>query len=83
MIVKMKQPFLGEIEVYGSPFKMSETPGRVTGYAPLLGEHTRKILSSVLGYSDDKINSLFVDKVVYEEDAVHDLIRDPGLQQDE
>ncbi|MEE8578213.1 MAG: CoA transferase, partial [candidate division Zixibacteria bacterium] len=83
MIVKMKQPFLGEIEVYGSPFKMSETPGRVTGYAPLLGEHTRKILSGVLGYSDDKINSLFMDKVVYEEDAVHDLDRELGLQQEE
>jgi crotonobetainyl-CoA:carnitine CoA-transferase CaiB-like acyl-CoA transferase len=83
MIVKMKQPFLGEIEVYGSPFKMSETPGRVTGYAPLLGEHTRKILSGVLGYGDDKINSLFMDKVVYEEDAVHDLDRELGLQQEE
>ncbi len=83
MIVKMKQPFLGEIEVYGSPFKMSETPGRVTGYAPLLGEHTRKILSGVVGYSDDKINSLFMDKVVYEEDVVHDLDRELGLQQEE
>ena len=83
MLVKMKQPFLGEIEVYGSPFKMSETPGRVTGYAPLLGEHTRKILSGVLGYGDDKINSLFMDKVVYEEDAVHDLDRELGLQQEE
>ena len=84
MLVEMKQPFLGEIEVYGSPFKMSETPGRVTGHAPLLGEDTRKILSGILGYSEDRIDSLFADKVVYEEDAVHDLNSElRRLQQDE
>ena len=73
MIVKMKQPFAGELEVYGSPFKMSQTPGRVTGYAPLIGEHSREVLSRVLGYSDEQIDMLFDRGVICKEDAVDRL----------
>lgn len=73
MIVKMKQPFADETEVYGSPFKMSQTPGRVTGYAPLLGEHNRQILSGILGYDGKKIKQLLREKIIYQEDAVDRL----------
>jgi len=73
MLVKMKQPFAGEIETYNSPFKMSETPGRIMGYAPLLGEHNREILSSELGYDDETINRLFEEGVIYREPAVDRL----------
>jgi len=73
MLVKMKQPFAGEIEVYGSPLKMSETPGRVTGHAPLIGEHSRNVLSRVLGYNDEQIDKLFEDEVLYKEEAVDRL----------
>jgi len=73
MIVKMKQPFAGELEVYGSPFKMSQTPGRVTGYTPLLGEHGREVLSSILEYSDEQIDKLFEEGVLYKEEAVDRL----------
>jgi CoA:oxalate CoA-transferase len=73
MLVKMKQPFAGEIETYGSPFKMSETPGRVTGHAPLIGEHSREVLSTVLGYNNEEIDKLFNDGVIYKEEAVDRL----------
>ncbi|MDP2854501.1 MAG: CoA transferase [Smithellaceae bacterium] len=73
MLVKIKQPFAGEIETYNSPFKMSETPGRVMGYAPLLGEHNREILSSKLGYDNETINRLFEEGVIYREPAVDRL----------
>lgn len=73
MLVKMKQPFAGEIETYGSPLKMSETPGRVTGHAPLIGEHCRDILSSVLGYNDKQIDRLFEEGIIYKEAAVDRL----------
>ncbi len=73
MIVKMKQPFVGELEVYGSPFKMSRTPGRVTGYTPLIGEHSREVLSRILDYGDEQIDSLFEEGVIYKEEAVDRL----------
>lgn len=73
MIVKMKQPFAGEIEVYGSPFKMSQTPGRVTGYTPLLGEHSKEVLSQILGYDDELIDKLFKEGIIYKEEAVDGL----------
>jgi crotonobetainyl-CoA:carnitine CoA-transferase CaiB-like acyl-CoA transferase len=73
MLVKIKQPFAGEIEIYNSPFRMTETPGRVMGYAPLLGENNREILSGDLGYSDEDINRLFAKGVIYKEEAVDRL----------
>jgi CoA:oxalate CoA-transferase len=73
MIVKMKQPFVGEVETYGSPFKMSATSAGVRGYAPLLGEHNRQILSSMLGCSDEQVNALYERRVLYKETAVDKL----------
>jgi|YelNatPaOPRAMG01_1025707.scaffolds.fasta_scaffold34376_2 crotonobetainyl-CoA:carnitine CoA-transferase CaiB-like acyl-CoA transferase len=73
MLVKLKQPFVGEIETYGSPFRMSETPGRVMGHAPLIGEHSGEILSRILGYSDAEIKRLFARGVIYKEPAVDRL----------
>lgn len=73
MVVKMKQPFAGEIETYGSPFRMSETPGRITGYAPLMGENSREILSGILGYDNKKIERLFSEGVIDKEEAVDKL----------
>jgi len=70
MLVKMKQPFVGEFEIYNSPFRMTETPGRVMGYAPLLGENNREILSRDLGYSKAEIDQLLAEGVLYQEEAV-------------
>ena len=39
----------------GFPVKMSETPATMRIGAPLLGEHTVKILKDMLDYSDEKI----------------------------
>jgi CoA:oxalate CoA-transferase len=73
MLVKIKQPFVGEIEIYNSPFRMTETPGKVMGYSPLLGENNREILSRDLGYGDEEINQLFAEGVLYKEEAVDRL----------
>lgn len=78
MVVKMKQPFAGEIEIYGSPFKMSETPGRITGYAPLMGENAREVLSSILGYDNEEIERLFSEGVIDKEEAVDKLAEELG-----
>ena len=38
--------------------RMSETPGKVRGLAPLMGEHTHEIARNLLGLSDDEIKKL-------------------------
>jgi benzylsuccinate CoA-transferase BbsF subunit len=55
--VKINHPELGELELVGPPWKISdmELP---TGYAPLLGEHNQEILQGLLGIKDDEMRAL-------------------------
>ena len=57
MVVDVVHPTLGAIKALGSPIKMSATPPEVRRRAPLLGEHTREILSET-GYADVEIEKL-------------------------
>ena len=51
---------------YDDPqFRLSETPARLQGPAPLLGQHNDFVLREVLGYSDERIAELLVEQVVY------------------
>lgn len=59
MIVEVEHPIAGKVKVPGIPIKLSETPGEITRHAPLLGEHTKEVLREVLGYDENKIDSLF------------------------
>jgi len=70
MMVEVDQPFVGKIKMYGSPFKMSESPCAVRGYAPLLGEHNREVLTDMLGYTEERINALYDAEVLHKEKAV-------------
>jgi len=49
LIVEQQHPTAGQIHVVGVPVKFSDTPGGVRTPAPLLGEHSDKVLSG-LGY---------------------------------
>lgn len=64
MVVELDHPKAGKISVTGVPVKLSETPGGVFSPPPVLGEHTEKILSEVLGYSDEEIAGLREKKIV-------------------
>ncbi|ANY14692.1 CaiB/BaiF CoA transferase family protein [Bordetella pseudohinzii] len=48
----------GTVPVAASPLKFSETPVEYRRPAPMLGEHTRQILSERLGLSDEDIQAL-------------------------
>ena len=48
---------LGEVEIPGRPFLMSETPWELRRPAPLLGEHTAEVLGEA-GYDAGAINEL-------------------------
>jgi len=55
--VEVDHPKAGRVSAIGHPIKFSQTPGAVTRAAPLLGEHTRSVLTD-LGYTDREIDEL-------------------------
>lgn len=65
MVVEVDHPRVGRMKTLGLPVKFSDTPGRVHGPAPLLGEHSRAILSEA-GYTDPEIDGLIDRGVVGE-----------------
>ena len=58
MLVAMEHPGAGAIELLGSPFKLSRTPGIVATPAPAVGQDTRAVLRDLLGYGQDRIAAL-------------------------
>jgi crotonobetainyl-CoA:carnitine CoA-transferase CaiB-like acyl-CoA transferase len=59
--VDVPHPEVGKRHHAGIPWKLSRTPCAVTAPAPCLGEHSREVLSDVLGYSEVEIESLAAD----------------------
>ncbi|MBW2051285.1 MAG: CoA transferase [Deltaproteobacteria bacterium] len=61
--VKINHPELGELEMVGPPWKISdlELP---TDHAPLLGEHNQYVLGELLGLSDKEIDDLRQKEVI-------------------
>ncbi len=57
MMVKVPYPF-GEVDIFGLPIKLSETPGDPKGVAPLIGEHNEEIFCGILGMSKNKLAEL-------------------------
>jgi len=47
------------------PIRFSDTPGKVRGLAPMMGEHTHEIARELLGLSDKEIAALEDEKVLY------------------
>ena len=64
-LIKMTEPEAGEIVTENVPIRLSETPGKVRGPAPLMGEHTYEIAKGLLGLSDEEIKKLEEEKVLY------------------
>ncbi len=57
-------PHTGPLHYPGGPFRMSATPRRVGGRAPLLGEHTVEVLRHELGMTDAEVARLAEQGVV-------------------
>jgi crotonobetainyl-CoA:carnitine CoA-transferase CaiB-like acyl-CoA transferase len=59
MVGHVTHPVLGRHPIVQTPFHLSETPGRVQGPAPLLGEHNADVLGHYLGYEEAEIGALY------------------------
>lgn len=57
MILGIEHPLGGAVKVAGNPLMMASLKGKHTS-PPTLGQHTDKVLSELLGYSDDKIRKI-------------------------
>ena len=57
MVVDLEHPVAGPVQTLGLPVKFSSTPGGVRDPAPLLGQHTRAVLTEV-GYDATQIDAL-------------------------
>ncbi len=57
LVAEYQHPTYGRLRQFGSLVDLSETPGRIAGPPPLLGEHSREVLAE-LGYSDSEIQTL-------------------------
>ena len=64
-LVKMAEPEAGDVVTENVPVRLSETPGKVRGLAPLMGQHTHEIARELLGLSDKEIAALEDEKVLY------------------
>jgi crotonobetainyl-CoA:carnitine CoA-transferase CaiB-like acyl-CoA transferase len=58
MIEHVDHPAAGALRLLGVPVKLSETPGTVRRPPPRLGEHTRPVLTSVLGLTGAEVDRL-------------------------
>jgi benzylsuccinate CoA-transferase BbsF subunit len=64
MLREVDHPALGKRVVLGAPWKMSKAPWEVRR-SPLLGEHNQYVLGELLGMSEEEIDRLVDEGVLY------------------
>jgi len=64
MLVELEHPSAGPIPVWGVPFKLSATPGRLKHLGPELGQHTDEVLKQLLAMSDQELAHLRSQQVI-------------------
>jgi len=70
MLVEQEHPVLGRISMPNVPFTFSDVDVTPRRPAPLLGEHNREILTTILGYSRAEVETLEREGVLFTEAAV-------------
>lgn len=58
MLVEVDQPGYGKAHIAGNPVKLLRTPCEQFTPAPALGEHTREVLTSLLAYSEERVERM-------------------------
>jgi CoA:oxalate CoA-transferase len=63
MVEELDHPAAGKIKVTGIPWKLMDTPLKIQGAPPMLGQHTDEVLRSI-GYSAREVAALKESKIV-------------------
>ncbi len=66
LVVTQQHPKLGRFEHFGTTINFSDTPGKIWGPPPIVGQHTREIMAEY-GYTDDEIAKLLASAAVFED----------------
>ena len=59
----LDHPEMGRSIYNNVPIKLSRTPGQLSRPAPMLGQHTEEICTSLLGLTTDEVARFAADKV--------------------
>lgn len=65
MILQFTHPTAGPLRMAGTPIKLTDTPGQISGIAPELGEHTDDVLTSILNFSKQEIHKLRSQNIIH------------------
>jgi crotonobetainyl-CoA:carnitine CoA-transferase CaiB-like acyl-CoA transferase len=65
MVEEIEHPKIGRMKMMGRPLKSSGDLTAIRKPAPWLGQHSAEVLRG-LGYSQDEIDRLFAERVVYD-----------------
>jgi benzylsuccinate CoA-transferase BbsF subunit len=63
--LEIEHPLVGFEVLYGIPWRISGVPREIRRPAPNIGEHSDYVLRDILGLTDEKIEELVQQKVVY------------------
>ena len=64
-ITEVTHPVLGTRKTIAPPWKLSETPARISRPAPLLGEHNEYVFGELLGMSTKEQEQLKLEEVIF------------------
>ena len=64
-LLEVEHPVMGKKVVISPPWKLSETPAVIRSASPLLGEHNNEVFGGLLGLSQDEIDRLAKEEVIY------------------
>jgi crotonobetainyl-CoA:carnitine CoA-transferase CaiB-like acyl-CoA transferase len=64
MEVKVNHPYEPQLSLIRNALTFSGTPVKEYRHPPRLGEHTKEVLSSKLGYDDAKLEALKAQKII-------------------
>jgi benzylsuccinate CoA-transferase BbsF subunit len=65
IVIEVDHPRSGTETFYGIPLKLSETPGRIRSSGPTLGEHNDYVFKDLLGLSQQEVDRLVEEKVIF------------------
>jgi benzylsuccinate CoA-transferase BbsF subunit len=65
LAVEVDHPAMGKQVVLGSPWRLSETPAKVTKASPVIGESDEYVFGELLGMPGSEIKQLIAEEVIY------------------